>query len=160
MKSIFKGRSPRATRIQLFTIWSLSFLVYALSLLSCARKADVSPQAATEATWQLSYLFVPILSAFLGRILSSGYKEQVTKKIDAEQRYVLFGATLIAHSIIAFQLYAFVVFRDFSDMDNPGSFMNSTSALTKTILVLWTLCVAPVEFVLGKAESISPQQNP
>ena len=62
---LLKSQAAAYTRIQLFLLWSTIFLGYEVALLACERKGNVGEKAATEAAWQISYLFVPILAAFL-----------------------------------------------------------------------------------------------
>jgi hypothetical protein len=140
----------------LFTIWSLLYVIYAGFFLSLESwHPDIDGPLCRQATWEVSYILVPVLSAFasfwflpvLGKSIPKG-GETVT--IGFEQAYAGVVLTLIAHGIVGGYLILNVGMQRFSLSpqlgDGPSERINFALQI---LMFLSSLSAFPVGWILG-----------
>lgn len=154
-------------RIYLFTIWAASFLFYIALTLGTSLKKGVEFSEASDATWSVAYVLLPILSAFgsfwflpsVGNAATSDDDERV----DFQRVYAMFVITLIFH-ISLFTFFSFaVLFKNFNFPDTGDSYRDRVNLWMKFVVLLSSLAVLPVGYVLkgrGPKQLDAPNSGP
>jgi len=143
-------------RVILFGIWFVIFVSYVVLFMLVGRfNPQVDPKQAREASWRVSYILAPVLTAFFSFwFIPSFHQYQLSDDhvlITKTQFWVATLATLGFHSVIFLNLIINVVMREFAFSPDRGeSFSEIVDDSLKLMLFLSSIAVMPVGFLLGR----------
>lgn len=146
-------------RVILFTIWLALFVGYTMMFLMTSYKSGVTFEQASESSWKIIYVLLPILSAFASfwflphlQATPQEQQQQRDEVVDSTRAYAIFAVTGAVH-VIVFGYFAIgVLFVDFGYPDQLISYSDRVDTGMRILVFLSSFVVLPVGFVLkGKA---------
>jgi hypothetical protein len=149
-----------AARLLLFLIWLGVWLLYVLLFFSAtvAKKGVIFQQAA-DASWQVTYVLLPIITAFASYWFvtepnaspaGTAAPPPDSAVIDRARVVAMFSITLVVNVIVGIYFLFGALLPDFDAPDSTSTFSGGVEAGVKMLVVLASLVGLPVGFLLGK----------
>lgn len=169
MSKIKKNNWPTTNKLRqlLFLMWSVLFIVYISIFLSLsAIKADsITFEQASNAAWNIAYLMIPVLGAFAGYWFNDNNNDDNEKKRISPQRFQMaIILTIILHVIVFLYIVFGVIIVDYKNTDpatgGGQSFENNVANIMKVLLLIWSVSLAPVQWLLKGQKIPDPSSGP
>ena len=139
-------------RRYLFLIWAVGFLLYVVLTICTKFKPGVSFNDASNATWRIAYILIPVLTAFASFTLRTKSAQQ-DRKLPAGAAYVIFTLTAMFHGFLLFYFLLAISFESFNWPDDPAdSFEGRFEWFVRFVFLFSTIGLAPLGFLLGGRE--------
>lgn len=155
--------SVSSARLVLFLIWLGVWLAYVVLFLGTTLK-DIPFELAFDAAWKVSYVLLPIVSAFAS-FWFTAKKQPSARTAPDDQALLPFDKTVATFAItgavnaILFLVFLFgVVLPDFNAPDSQASYPARVDMGVKFMVVLASFVALPVGFLLG--EPVPPAKKP
>jgi hypothetical protein len=150
-------------RVLMFSIWLSLFVGYIVLMRCTSFKRAITHQQATEAAWLITYILLPVLTAFASFFFAPLSSERDAKfakksesyKIGKDRLFVMITLTIAVHLIILLNFILSIYIPDWADeTKQTQTFDEALASGLKLMVFLSSLAVLPVGWLLNP---VSPQ---
>jgi hypothetical protein len=151
--STTEGMNATKSRLIMFTIWALLFVIYVGMFLVMSEVKAVDSGEARAAAWRCAYILVPLLTAFASFwFIPSTPQSTREAVIPFEKVYGMFGLTAVVHVLVLGYFVLAIVLHRFPLSPDPGdSFSDRVDFGLNLLLFISSLAVLPIGWLLGDA---------
>jgi hypothetical protein len=137
-------------RLVLFLVWMGLWVMYVVMFFSTTAKAGVEYEQAIDAVWKVSYVLLPIVSAFGTYYFLPREGQDGPDMVDGPRCVAMFTITGVVNLIVLLAFLFGVLLPDFTAPNANYSYHDRVDTGIKVMLLLSSLVALPVGFLLGR----------
>jgi len=130
--------------------------LYVLLFFLTTQKGGVGFEQAADASWKVTYVLLPIVTAFgtywfgTQQAGQQGHPPDDQAVLDMPRTIALFSITAVVNMIVLLFVLFGIVFYDFNNPDSKASYSERVDMSIRILVLLASLVALPVGYLLGR----------